>query len=435
MIKFHKKKGLALSLMALASFYAFAEYKTDKAPIKSNPTSEVYGIGSSTLPIEQLVEEKMSVTTYKIIKIMEDTNLYAAFTNKGTFIVDSDVNFAIKGKMIDLSNGDNILGRIFGAHKDEIQSIITKEKAIVAFTDSSHKASVKLSDTKPKPQPIPAEPSEHSTNLNSSHEEKINEILRKSPGVQALIKRKLAMEAKQEQLEHQESSDSNKQQPVTHSSIPSVSSAKTPNTIMDELKDIEPHMRQKLGPTYAPMLLPAIDDDSFIVYENDADVPYKGTLTVATDFSCPVCKQLHTLIPSLNAEGVKVRYMPYPRKRIIDYPFENNFTVDQYIYRTHQEPLNSFGELVLNGYCSDDNKAAYNELFSTKSLRDFPSNISKSCETKMREFKILGDLMFAGGTPYLVWGDEDTPASERGYIRGVMRSDRTIFDLLKRKES
>ncbi|MCV5918287.1 hypothetical protein OFN60_33185, partial [Escherichia coli] len=90
---------------------------------------------------------------------------------------------------------------IFGAHKDEIQSIITKEKAIVAFTDSSHKASVKLSDTKPKPQPIPAEPSEHNTNLNSSHEEKINEILRKSPGVQALIKRKLAMEAKQEQLE------------------------------------------------------------------------------------------------------------------------------------------------------------------------------------------------------------------------------------------
>ncbi|MCV5639025.1 hypothetical protein OFN49_29515, partial [Escherichia coli] len=79
MIKFHKKKGLALSLMALASFYAFAEYKTDKAPIKSNPTSEVYVSGSSTLPIEQLVEEKMSVTTYKIIKIMEDTNLYAAF--------------------------------------------------------------------------------------------------------------------------------------------------------------------------------------------------------------------------------------------------------------------------------------------------------------------------------------------------------------------
>ncbi|MCV5647302.1 hypothetical protein OFN55_31715, partial [Escherichia coli] len=92
-------------------------------------------------------------------------------------------------------------------------------------------------------------PSEHNTNLNSSHEEKINEILRKSPGVQALIKRKLAMEAKQEQLEHQESSDSSKQQPVTQSSIPSVSSEKTSNTIMDELKNIEPHMRQKLGPT------------------------------------------------------------------------------------------------------------------------------------------------------------------------------------------
>jgi thiol:disulfide interchange protein DsbC len=39
----------------------------------------------------------------------------------------------------------------------------------------------------------------------------------------------------------------------------------------------------------------------------------KRTLTVFTDVDCPYCARLHQEVPKLNAAGVKVRYLLYPR--------------------------------------------------------------------------------------------------------------------------
>jgi thiol:disulfide interchange protein DsbC len=39
----------------------------------------------------------------------------------------------------------------------------------------------------------------------------------------------------------------------------------------------------------------------------------KRTITVFTDVDCPYCAKLHLDVPALNAGGVKVRYLLYPR--------------------------------------------------------------------------------------------------------------------------
>lgn len=39
----------------------------------------------------------------------------------------------------------------------------------------------------------------------------------------------------------------------------------------------------------------------------------KRTITVFTDIDCPYCQKLHLEVPQLNKQGVKVRYLLYPR--------------------------------------------------------------------------------------------------------------------------
>jgi len=46
--------------------------------------------------------------------------------------------------------------------------------------------------------------------------------------------------------------------------------------------------------------------------------PAKGTakthITVFTDTDCPYCQKLHTEVPALNAAGIEVRYLAFPRQ-------------------------------------------------------------------------------------------------------------------------
>jgi len=84
--------------------------------------------------------------------------------------------------------------------------------------------------------------------------------------------------------------------------------------------------------------------------------------------------------------------------------------------------------------CSIDRKGEYNNLFKFGGVNNTSQEITKACENKIKEFKIIGDLLFMRATPYLVWGDKNTPEGQRGYIRGVHRSERSIDALLKRLE-
>ena len=397
----------------------------------------------------QKIESALSVTVYSLVRF-EDSSMVTAFTTKGTYVFDSEIKYAFKGKVINIETGDNVLAKQLKEVESEIKTQIVKRNAIENFTKfSSDVITTKAEIVKPNidVQALATNSERQQERVTKSHfnaksvnelannKVMMNNIVKASPGAQLLLERD--KRRKEEKLNEERQDLIVKQfKNSSENSSSSLSDAKPrEESIMDVLKNLEPAYRKKHGPEFSPALLPIIPDNQFIVYPESKDVPYKGTLTVATDFTCPVCKQLHNLIPTLNAEGVKVRYMPYPRSKITDYQFSAGFTIDQYISRTKTEPLNQLGQLVTAGYCSVDRNSAYNELFAKRSVSKWPDTITKECEGKAREFKILGDLLFSGSTPYMVWGDVNTSENERGFIRGLHKSDNSIQDLLKRKES
>lgn len=58
-------------------------------------------------------------------------------------------------------------------------------------------------------------------------------------------------------------------------------------------------------------LLKQVKDEDTIIFAPQGEV--KHTVTVFTDPSCPYCRKLHNEVPELNKQGVKVRYVLYPR--------------------------------------------------------------------------------------------------------------------------
>lgn len=57
--------------------------------------------------------------------------------------------------------------------------------------------------------------------------------------------------------------------------------------------------------------LSAFRDEDLVVFEPTGET--RATLDVFTDTSCPYCQKLHGEIGELQAAGIRVRYLPYPR--------------------------------------------------------------------------------------------------------------------------
>ncbi len=60
----------------------------------------------------------------------------------------------------------------------------------------------------------------------------------------------------------------------------------------------------------AKQLIDAIGEKEMIVI---APKETRATITVFTDVDCPYCAKLHLDVPELNRNGIKVRYLLYPR--------------------------------------------------------------------------------------------------------------------------
>jgi thiol:disulfide interchange protein DsbC len=75
------------------------------------------------------------------------------------------------------------------------------------------------------------------------------------------------------------------------------------------------------------LVLKAIDglsEDKMIVI---GDPNAKHTITVFTDVDCPYCAKLHKEVPELNAAGVKVRYLLYPRNGLESETYKRSVAV------------------------------------------------------------------------------------------------------------
>lgn len=60
----------------------------------------------------------------------------------------------------------------------------------------------------------------------------------------------------------------------------------------------------------AKKTLASVKESDMIIYPAEKK---KTVITVFTDVDCPYCQVLHKDVPKLNAEGIEVRYLAYPR--------------------------------------------------------------------------------------------------------------------------
>jgi len=120
----------------------------------------------------------------------------------------------------------------------------------------------------------------------------------------------------------------------------------------------------------------------------------KHTITVFTDPSCPYCRKLHNEVAELNKQGVKVRYVLYPRAGV-------------------NSPV---GQESLSILCATDRKAEIDKSLSGQPMTTSICDAQKSALEKSIQ---VGNDMGLAGTPYIV--------TEKGHaMPGYMPADRLI---------
>ena len=103
----------------------------------------------------------------------------------------------------------------------------------------------------------------------------------------------------------------------------------------------------------------------------------KRHMTVFTDIDCGYCRRLHQEVPALNAAGLEVRYMAYPRAGIGSSSYEKIVTV----------------------WCSDDAQSA----MTASKGGEYLSPVT--CENPVAEQFEAGSRAGISGTPTLILDD------------------------------
>lgn len=103
----------------------------------------------------------------------------------------------------------------------------------------------------------------------------------------------------------------------------------------------------------------------------------KAYINVFTDVDCGYCRKLHLEVPELNAKGVEVRYLAYPRAGIGSHSYKK----------------------IASAWCADDRLDAMNRLKSGGHIPDL------SCQSPVAKQFNLGSELGVNGTPAIVLAD------------------------------
>lgn len=146
--------------------------------------------------------------------------------------------------------------------------------------------------------------------------------------------------------------------------------------LLGELFDIEKKIN--LGDQATSALISdkikAVPTDKMIVF---GDKKSDRHITVFTDIDCGYCRKLHNEVPALNAAGIEVRYLAYPRAGI------GSKSYDKYV----------------SVWCNDDPQAALTDAKAGKSVKE------ASCENPIAESFELGREVGVRGTPTMIFDD------------------------------
>ena len=109
----------------------------------------------------------------------------------------------------------------------------------------------------------------------------------------------------------------------------------------------------------------------------------KYTITVFSDVNCGYCRMFHSHIEQINAEGIAVEYLAWPREGVID---------------TAGEPTPTYKEMV-SVWCASDRKAAFTAAKQGKAPKP------AQCANPVKEEFDLGVKLGVTGTPMVLGPD------------------------------
>ncbi|MFY0655857.1 MAG: DsbC family protein [Neptunomonas phycophila] len=137
----------------------------------------------------------------------------------------------------------------------------------------------------------------------------------------------------------------------------------------------------------------ALDDSDLVIYP--AQGAEKASVFVFTDVDCPYCRKLHDEVPKLQAQGVTVKYLAFPR----------------------QGPGSPVHKKMESIWCAEDRNAAMDQSKQGKSVA------SATCENPVIDQYMLGQKAGVTGTPAIV-------TAQGKLIPGYMPASRLI-ELIK----
>jgi thiol:disulfide interchange protein DsbC len=120
-----------------------------------------------------------------------------------------------------------------------------------------------------------------------------------------------------------------------------------------------------------------IGEDQMIIFDPDDEV--RHTVTVFTDIDCGYCRKLHQEMDGYNDEGIRIRYLFYPRAGKGSPSYEKAVSV----------------------WCADDRRAA---MTAAKAGEKIPS---EDCDTPIDQHVALGQSLAIRGTPALLLDSGD----------------------------
>jgi len=139
-----------------------------------------------------------------------------------------------------------------------------------------------------------------------------------------------------------------------------------------------------------------LDEDEMVIFAPD---DFKHTVTVFTDVDCGYCRKFHSEIDEVMEQGIRVRYLFFPRNG----------------------PDNESWEKAEQVWCSQDRQKAITRAKQGKSLS------AKICsKTPVQKHYSVGQMFMVQGTPTMV---SDKGKIIVGYVPASVLKDRLESDL------
>ncbi|WP_422448722.1 MULTISPECIES: thioredoxin fold domain-containing protein [unclassified Endozoicomonas] len=125
-------------------------------------------------------------------------------------------------------------------------------------------------------------------------------------------------------------------------------------------------------------LLKSLNKEDMVIFAPTGET--KGVVYAFTDVDCGYCRKLHREVDQLNALGIELRYLAFPRGG-------------------QQSPVH--GKMT-NAWCSADRKQALTDLKTGKSISAEIQGDKAACSTVIDNHYNLGVQMGINGTPAMV---------------------------------